>query len=110
MTALRLTLPLLAALLTVGAASAPAATSTPSEQGTTAWHDGALQGDTAGLVSRSDLVQEGPAWRSYQAMPLGNGVLGASVWAEKGYSAQLNRVDTFPDLKSAGRLVVPGLD
>ncbi|MFF0342349.1 hypothetical protein [Kribbella sp. NPDC004875] len=61
-------------------------------------------------MSRSDLVQEGPAWQTYQAMPLGNGVLGAAVWAEKGYSAQLNRVDTFPDLKSAGRLVVPGLD
>ncbi|WP_329001829.1 hypothetical protein OHA18_02295 [Kribbella sp. NBC_00709] len=82
----------------------------PAEALTTAWHDGALRTDTAGLVSRSDLVQEGPAWRAYQAMPLGNGVLGAAVWAEKGYSAQLNRVDTFPDLKSAGRLVVPGLD
>lgn len=110
MTVLRLTMPLLIALLTVGATSAPAVSNTPSEQETTAWRDGALQGDTAGLVSRSDLVQEGPAWRYYQAMPLGNGVLGASVWAEKGYSAQLNRVDTFPDLKSAGRLVVPGLD
>ena len=110
MNALRLTMPLLAALLSVGATSLPAASTTPTEQQTTAWHGGALQGDTAGLVSRSDLVQEGPAWRYYQAMPLGNGVLGASVWAEKGYSAQLNRVDTFPDLKSAGRLVVPGLD
>ncbi|MGW5192151.1 glycosyl hydrolase family 95 catalytic domain-containing protein [Kribbella sp. NPDC004138] len=110
MNALRLTMPLLAALLSVGATSLPTASTTPTEQQTTAWHGGALQGDTAGLVSRSDLVQEGPAWRYYQAMPLGNGVLGASVWAEKGYSAQLNRVDTFPDLKSAGRLVVPGLD
>ncbi|GAA3147567.1 hypothetical protein JOF29_002034 [Kribbella aluminosa] len=104
---MRLALPLLVvALLAVGL---PAAGSSV-EQETTAWHDGALQGDTAGLVSRSDLVQEGPAWRPYQAMPLGNGVLGAAVWAVKGYSAQLNRVDTFPDLKSAGRLVVPGLD
>jgi hypothetical protein len=110
MNALRLTVPLLVALLTVGATSLPAVSSTPAAAETTAWHDGALQVDTAGLVSRSDLVQEGPAWRAYQAMPLGNGVLGAAVWAEKGYSAQLNRVDTFPDLKSAGRLVVPGLD
>ncbi|MGZ0152286.1 glycosyl hydrolase family 95 catalytic domain-containing protein [Kribbella sp. WER1] len=104
---MRLALPLLVvALLAAGLPAAGA----PVEKQTTAWHDGALQADTAGLVSRSDLVQEGPAWKPYQAMPLGNGVLGAAVWAEKGYSAQLNRVDTFPDLKSAGRLVVPGLD
>lgn len=107
---LRLTLPLIVTLLAVGTSLAPAADATSSEEPTTAWRDGALQTDTAGLISRSDLVQEGPAWRTYQAMPLGNGVLGAAVWAEKGYSAQLNRVDTFPDLKSAGRLVVPGLD
>ncbi|MFI5698149.1 glycosyl hydrolase family 95 catalytic domain-containing protein [Kribbella sp. NPDC051586] len=105
MIALRLTLPL---LMTLFALPPAAGASAPGM--TTAWHDGALRADTAGLVSRSDLVQEGPAWRTYQAMPLGNGVLGAAVWAEKGYSAQLNRVDTFPDLKSAGRLVVPGLD
>ncbi|MGW7684162.1 glycosyl hydrolase family 95 catalytic domain-containing protein [Kribbella sp. NPDC054772] len=94
----------------MGASALPAVGADADEAETTAWHDGALQADTAGLVSRSDLVQEGPAWQTYQAMPLGNGVLGAAVWAEKGYSAQLNRVDTFPDLKSAGRLVVPGLD
>jgi hypothetical protein len=105
---LRLTLPLLVTLLAVGTSLSPADATT--NQATTAWRDGALQTDPAGLVSRSDLVQEGPAWRAYQAMPLGNGVLGAAVWAEKGYSAQLNRVDTFPELKSAGRLVVPGLD
>lgn len=105
---MRVAFPLLVVAL-LAAAGLPAA-GAPAEQQTTAWHDGALQADTAGLVSRSDIVQEGPAWRPYQAMPLGNGVLGAAVWAEKGYSAQLNRVDTFPDLKSAGRLVVPGLD
>ena len=107
----RWTLPLLIALLATSTGSlAAAGPSTASDQPTTAWHDGALRTDPAGLVARSDLVQEGPAWRAYQAMPLGNGVLGAAVWAEKGFSAQLNRVDTFPDLKSAGRLVVPGLD
>lgn len=108
----RWTLPLLVTLLatstgSIAAASSPAAV---GETPTTAWHGGALRTDPAGLVSRSDLVQEGPAWRTYQAMPLGNGTLGAAVWAEKGYTAQLNRVDTFPALKSAGRLVVPGLD
>lgn len=110
MNTFRLTIPVLAALLTVGATSLPAVSSTPDAEQTTAWHDGALQGDTAGLVSRSDIVQEGPAWRPYEALPIGNGVLGAAVWAEKGYTAQLNRVDTFPDLKSAGQLVVPGLN
>lgn len=42
-------------------------------------------------------------------MPLGNGRLGAAVWDDHGLTAQLNRNDTFPSLKSAGRLVVPGL-
>ncbi|TDD30589.1 glycoside hydrolase [Kribbella turkmenica] len=106
---LRLSLPLLATLLAVGTSSVPFVSSQAEELPATAWHDGALRTDPAGLVSRSDLVQKGPAWRAYQAMPLGNGVLGAAVWAEKGYTAQLNRVDTFPELKSAGRLVVPGL-
>ncbi|TCO18561.1 hypothetical protein EV652_115105 [Kribbella steppae] len=107
----RWSLPLLVTLLATSAGSLAAAgpPAQPADQLTTAWHDGALRTDPAGLVSRSDLVQEGPAWRAYQAMPLGNGVLGAAVWAEKGFSAQLNRVDTFPELKSAGRLVVPGL-
>ncbi|TCN38300.1 hypothetical protein EV644_109191 [Kribbella orskensis] len=108
----RWTLPLLVTVLAVSTGSLAAASgrAAPVESATTAWHDGALRTDPAGLVSRSDLVQEGPAWRAYQALPIGNGTLGAAVWAEKGYSAQLNRVDTFPELKSAGRLVVPGLD
>ncbi|MFF5260928.1 hypothetical protein ACFY4C_18470 [Actinomadura viridis] len=60
-------------------------------------------------MSRSDLVLKKPSWQAYQSMPVGNGTLGAAVWAEDGFSAQLNRSDTFPNLKSAGRLVVPGL-
>jgi hypothetical protein len=104
--------PLLVTLLATSAGSFAAADPPVQtvDRPTTAWHDGALQTNPAALVTRSDLVQEGPAWRAYQAMPLGNGELGAAVWAEKGFSAQLNRVDTFPELKSAGRLVVPGLD
>ena len=35
--------------------------------------------------------------------------IGAAVWAQDGFTAQLNRNDTFPDLKWPGRLVVPGL-
>ncbi|GIH62876.1 glycosyl hydrolase family 95 catalytic domain-containing protein [Microbispora siamensis] len=88
--------------------AAPAA-STADQKTTSAWRDGAFQVDTAAVVSRSDLVIEGPAWRDYQSMPLGNGHLGAAVWSQDGFTAQLNRNDTFPDLKSAGRLVVPGL-
>jgi len=99
-----------AALLAGTSAGSGPASAGASPQPTTAWRDGSLRVDTADLVSRSDLVLEGPSWKSYQSMPLGNGVLGAAVWAEKGYTAQLNRVDTFPDLKSAGQLVVPGLD
>jgi hypothetical protein len=42
-------------------------------------------------------------------MPLGNGQLGAAVWAAGGFTAQLNRVDTLPDRKSPGQVVIPGL-
>ena len=42
-------------------------------------------------------------------MPLGNGRLGAAVWAEDGFTAQLNRGDTFPHRLSPGQLVLPGL-
>ncbi|WP_158973333.1 ricin-type beta-trefoil lectin domain protein [Streptomyces griseus] len=42
-------------------------------------------------------------------MPLGNGTLGAAVWAAGGFTAQLNRSDTFPQRKSPGWLTIPGL-
>ena len=42
-------------------------------------------------------------------MPLGNGTLGAAVWAEDGFTAQFNRADALPLRLSAGQLVVPGL-
>jgi hypothetical protein len=75
----------------------------------TAWSDGALRVDARGVVSRSDVVLERPGRQGHESMPLGNGVLGASVWAEEGFTAQLNRGDLFPDLKSPGWLVIPGL-
>ena len=81
----------------------------PGGAGTTAWRNGALQVNTRGEVSRSDLVLQSPPWRPEQSMPLGNGRLGAAVWDAGGFTAQLNRNDTFPNLKSAGQLVVPGL-
>lgn len=78
-------------------------------QPTTAWRDGAFHVDTAGLISRSDVVLAGPAWQSWQSMPLGNGSLGAAVWAQNFFTAQLNRGDTYPDLPSSGQVVIPGL-
>ena len=44
-----------------------------------------------------------------QAMALSNGRLGIAVWAQDGYTAQLNRGDTFPLRLSAGQVVIPGL-
>ena len=115
-TAMAFAVAITTAMVAVSPASgaAPAAATTPrttttDHQVTSAWRDGAFQVDTADVVSRSDPVLEGPAWRDYQSMPLGNGHLGAAVWSQDGFTAQLNRNDTFPDLKSAGRLVVPGL-
>ncbi len=99
----------LAALVPAAAAAPAPDAARPGAADTTAWRDGRLQLDAGGVISRSDLVLDDPSWREEQAMPLGNGTLGAAVWARDGFTAQLNRNDTFPDLKSAGRLVVPGL-
>lgn len=116
MTRRRLFPTVLGTVLAVGATSlvAPAANGAaepaqPPRRPTVAWHDGALRTDVDGVVSRSDLVLEQPSWQDFESMPLGNGHLGAAVWAEEGFTAQLNRKDTFPDLRSAGQLVIPGL-
>jgi hypothetical protein len=76
---------------------------------TTAWHDGHFAVHTAGVVSRSDIVLSQPNDGPAQYMPLGNGRLGAAVWGADGFTAQLNRADTFPDRKSPGQVVIPGL-
>jgi hypothetical protein len=47
--------------------------------------------------------------RHPQFVPLGNGGLGAAVWAAGGFAAQLSRAETFPDRGSPGPLVIPGL-
>ena len=44
-----------------------------------------------------------------EAMPLGNGTLGAALWSADGLTAQLNRVDTLPRRLSPGQIVLPGL-
>lgn len=43
-------------------------------------------------------------------MPLGNGRLGAAVWAPDGLAIQLNRGDTFPGRLSPGQVLLPGLN
>lgn len=77
---------------------------------TTAWRDGQLHVDVAGVVGRSDVVLGRPDIARTDSMPLGNGRLGAAVWAADGMTVQLNRADTFPDRLSPGQLVVPGLE
>jgi hypothetical protein len=101
--ALVLAATVVAALVTVPASSATAA------QSTTAWQNGRFAVDTAGVVRRSDIVLGRANTDPAQSLPLGNGTLGAAVWAANGFTAQLNRTDTFPDRKSPGQLVVPGL-
>ena len=68
-----------------------------------------FQVDAQGIVRRSDIVLDRPNTLAQEAMPLGNGTLGAAVWAEDGFTTQLNRGDTLPQRLSPGQLVVPGL-
>ncbi|MGI5442669.1 glycosyl hydrolase family 95 catalytic domain-containing protein [Streptomyces shenzhenensis] len=94
------------------ASSAAAGMMSPSAataDGTTAWSDGSFHVDAHGVVSRSDVIYERAPAQPYQSAPLGNGTMGASVWAASGFTAQLNRGDTFPGLKSPGQVVIPGL-
>ena len=92
--------------LAVAAVGAPAA---QAASPTTAWSGGKFNVDTANLVRRSDIALGQPPLQPKQSMDLGNGVFGVAAWAAGGFTAQLNRVDTFPDHRSAGQLVIPGL-
>jgi hypothetical protein len=65
--------------------------------------------DAATIVARSNIVLGSPNTLPTQFMPVGNGTLGAAVWAAGGLTAQLNRADTLPDRKSPGVLTIPGL-
>jgi hypothetical protein len=42
-------------------------------------------------------------------MPIGNGRLGAALWAADGMTIQLNRSDTLPGRLSPGQVLFPGL-
>jgi hypothetical protein len=87
-------------------ALAPAAMAAP---GFTAWQNGSFVVDTPNLVRRSNIVLGRSNPTPVESMALGNGALGAAVWTAGGFTAQLNRNDTFPDRKSLGQLVIPGL-
>jgi len=58
--------------------------------------------DPGAVISRSNIVLGSANATATQFMPVGNGTLGAAVWAAGGFTAQLNRFDTFPDRKSPG--------
>lgn len=76
---------------------------------TTAWQNGIFHVDRKGIVERSDIILQKPNPLPQQAMPLGNGRLGVAVWAQDGYTAQLNRGDTFPLRLSPGQVILPAL-
>jgi hypothetical protein len=61
------------------------------------------------LVSRSNVVLLHANSDPTQLMPIGNGGLGAAVWAAGGFTAQLNRADTMPNRNSPGWVTIPGL-
>ncbi|WP_344216424.1 glycosyl hydrolase family 95 catalytic domain-containing protein, partial [Kribbella sancticallisti] len=98
-----LVLAVLAGLIATGGPPAVAA------PGTTAWQNGSFVVDTPNLVRRSDIVLGRPNQAPAESLPLGNGALGAAIWSAGGFTAQLNRTDTFPDRKSLGHVVIPGL-
>lgn len=78
-------------------------------EGTTAWSDGKMQIDGAALASRSNLIYKVAPTRERDFAPLGNGKVGAAVWAGDGFTAQMNDLDIILLARSSGRLVIPGL-
>jgi len=75
----------------------------------TAWDNGKFHIDVASVISRSNIVLDAPNIQAREAMPLGNGSLGAAVWSANGFTAQLNRADTLPYRYSLGQVAIPGL-
>ncbi len=65
--------------------------------------------DTPNVVRSANIILTKANTEPQQAMALGNGTLGVAVWTANGFTAQLNRTDTFPLRKSLGQLVIPGL-
>ena len=103
LTSLALCVPAASAVSQAAVTQAAAATTT------TAWTSGGFAVDTPNLVREADIVLGSPNSAATQSLPLGNGDLGAAVWAAGGFTAQLNRIDTFPGRKSPGWVQIPGL-
>jgi alpha-L-fucosidase 2 len=99
---------LLKSIVAVALIIAPGAVAQQSPS-TTAWKSGYFAVDTAGLLSRSDIVLTQPNPLPEEAMPMGNGRLGVAVWSAGGFTAQLNRADTLPHRDSPGQLIIPSL-
>src|ERR1700716_2168184 len=69
------------AVLVAGALLPAAVGPAVAASGTTAWHNGGFAVDTPNVVRRSDVVLGAPNSAAAQSLPLGNGALGAAVWA-----------------------------
>jgi len=65
--------------------------------------------DPANVVRSSNIVLSQPNTTPQESMALGNGTLGIAAWAASGFTAQLNRADTFPARKALSQLTIPGL-
>ena len=67
--------------------------------------------NVAHVVSESDIVLGRPNTDPTEALPLGNGRLGAAVWSANGMTIQLNRADTLPAPPTVTRsgCIIPGL-
>jgi hypothetical protein len=92
-----------------GTPSSSTPASPPAGSTTTAWQNGRFVVDSAGVVRRSNIVLGHANTSAGEFVPLGNGTLGVAAWAANGFTAQLNRTDTFPDRKSPGQVLIPGL-
>jgi len=106
----RIVVSVVAIATTVGAFTAGFGAETVSAATvTTAWQTGAFDVDTPSLIRQADIVLGQPNTAALQSLGIGNGSLGAAVWAANGFTAQLNRVDTLPGRKSSGWLTIPAL-
>ena len=66
--------------------------------------------DAPNVVRRANIVLGlAAADQATQLMPLGNGQMGAAVWGADGFTAQINRTDTWPTRRSPGQVTIPGL-
>src|SRR4051794_32112625 len=98
-----------AAWLIAGLTSLVVAVPTAQAAPSTAWIGNKFEVDVPNLVRRANIVVGSAPTQAAQLMPLGNGQMGAAVWAAGGFTAQINRTDTWPTRKSPGQVVIPGL-